>query len=265
MKNFIIKFILITGLCHYAVAAQNTAAMVTGLIGNVSSDGNGITLFSELQANSVINLTAKSKITLVLFATGQEFNIEGPGSAEIKSTTIELNGKPLSGKTLLASTEGLTLAPKNFDQAATIMRGETIDSEHQVKIIYPLGGKIMERQPVFKWVAPHADFEYRLQIFNQQGDSLFVTQTRQTELKLPASVNLPVGQELTWDIEASKGDQTLSNTADFMLASPALQERVNKLAPAKNASASSIALYSRILENLGLRHEAEKYKTLLKK
>lgn len=241
-------------------AAPNAAVMVTGLTGSVTENGKLLQLFRELPSNTELHLAANSKVTLVLFANAKEYSVKGPGAVVIKTDSIALDQQVITGKALLASTEGLNLAPKNFDQAATIMRGETAEASNKITLVYPLGGVLLEPSPSFKWTAPQAGLNYRLQIFNQVGDSLFVTQTQNTEVKLPENLNLPRDAQLSWVLEANSGDQVLSNTADFKLASPALAERITKLLPAQNPSLSQMALYAKILENNGLLHAAENYR-----
>lgn len=260
MFRILMQFTWLLCSSFSVLASQNAAVMVTGLAGSVTENGKVLPLFSELPTNTELKLAPNSKVTLVLFANGQEYSVKGPGTVAIKSDSIALDKQVIAGKALLASTDGLNLAPKNFDQAATIMRGETAAASQKIKLIYPLGGVLLEPAPSFKWTAPKPGLQYRIQIFNQLGDSLFVTQTQQTEVKLPENLKLPRDEQLSWVLEANVGDQVLSNTADFKLASPALTERLGTLLTAKNPSVSQMALYAKILENYGLLHAAENYR-----
>lgn len=263
-KIFLILNLLGLIFGHQPHATETSVGMITALSGNALTFGKSLSLFTELQPNSKFELNEHSKITLVLYQTGKEYVLVGPGQANIDSNTVKLNDKLVSGDSLLVSTDGLNLSSKELEQAAIIMRGGLDDTKQSVKILYPRGSKLLETQPIFKWEAPGHGYQYRIEIYNHQGNSLFVTETNQTRFSLPSQINLPTEELLTWEVEASKGTEILFNSADFIIAGPALAERVIRQRPESNASPSRLALYIKILKNFSFAHEAEKYQSLLK-
>ncbi len=263
-KIMLIINLFLLVISHQSCANEKSVAMITALTGNTFTVGKSLGLFAELQVNANLELTDHSKVTLVLYQNGKEYVLDGPGQAQITADSVNVNGKPLSGNTLLVSTDGLNLSPKDVEQAAIIMRGGLTGTKQTINIIYPRGSKLLETGPIFKWEAPGQGYKYRLEIFNHQSQSIFVTETDQTQFSLPNQIKLPTEQLLTWEVEASKGAEVLFNSADFIVASPELVERIMRQKPDSNASPSRIALYIKILNNFSFKHEAEKYKSLLK-
>ena len=257
------KFWAILGLTLLTLplhAANTSVAMLTGLTGNVSANGKPISLFSELKADTELTLNDKTQATLVLFNKGQEFVLNGPLKAHIKTDAIEVNGQSLPGKTLLPDSSNLKLAVQNFEQAATVMRGDL----ESVELIYPLQGRIFERHPTLQWEAPGPGYHYQIELLTQQGETLFTGKTNKPELKLPDNVNLPINQIIIWEVEATKDTESLSNQASFILASQSLIDQLNQQKPDSKASPSVIALYMKLLEDLKFTQEAKKYRALLK-
>lgn len=121
MCNVILSImILLVSLLHNVYADQNFIAMATELNGNISFNGQRLSLMAELPANSVLELKPNASLTFVLIETGDEYSVIGPATIKIKTTTIEVNGKALSGKMLLSSNQ---LVADDMAQAGLVMRG----------------------------------------------------------------------------------------------------------------------------------------------
>ncbi len=112
--------ILLVSLLHNVYADQNFIAMATELNGNISFNGQRLSLMAELPENSVLELKPNASLTFVLIETGDEYSVIGPATIKIKTTTIEVNGKALSGKMLLSSNQ---LVADDMAQAGLVMRG----------------------------------------------------------------------------------------------------------------------------------------------
>lgn len=245
--------------------AAPPVAMVTDLAGELSLSGQPVVLLEELGPGVELDLAADSRLTLVLYATGQEYRLEGPSKVQLSEQQVLVNGTPSAGAELLLSAEGARLSSANLSQAAILMRA-TAPAERLVDLTYPAWSNILEPRPVFSWRVQgegEKAYSYRLEILSEKGKSLFVGNSDIGRFRLPKAVELPKGERLTWELEAKKGDEMVFASADFRIATDAEVQRVDQLGAQIGEDFGRRVLFARYLEANGFKHDAEHYWQML--
>ncbi len=239
-------------------AAAPPVAMVTDMAGEPTADGKAVQLLAELPEGSVVTLSAGDTLTLVYFSSGEEFSLKGKVKGELKHDAVYVSGKRLSGENVLAASAATNLSTTGLSQAAIIMRAPEAP-DNPLKLVYPTRSMILESQPLFVWSLAESGYQYRLEIISEDGRSLYVNETSDTQIKLPGSIRIPRGELLTWEIEARRGVQTLYASADFSVIAAETAAQVEQQRPKQGAGFSRQLLFARYLESLGLRSEAQQY------
>ncbi len=249
--------LIIQGLLTLNPVWAAAIAMVTDMKNQASVNGQALTLFAELEADSKITLASGSSLTLVYLQSGKEYVINGPAKLVLGQQGPEKNNTILTASNQLNSSASLGQSTTKYSQAAIIMRAGD-KKTNPLRVITPHYTKVLGQQPEFRWQMRGKGYQYRLEIFDAAGHSLYVAETSENHLKLPASVVLPVNQVLNWEIEAIKGMDAYFNSAEFIVADQKTIEQVEKLKPL-SSSFSQLAYYARNLERMGFYDEAQKY------
>jgi len=262
MKALLKQLILSALLILPTLAMAGPVAMVMDLQGTATANSKALELLAELDANTSIDISKQSVLTLVYLKTGEEYVLKGPKKAILKEKNLEVAGKTIAGKTLLASAEGL--AAGNYSQAAIVMRSGK-PKKKKLTIYSPISTGILETNPTLSWQNMGKGFKYHVEVLSENGDSLFETETKKTSVAIPKSVSLPRKELLNWEVEASRGSITYYNMADFFIASMADSKQIAAAKPNKNDKFSRKLLYAWLLENKGITDEAQKYWKMLAK
>lgn len=253
-----IIIMLLLAVMAWPVMGGVPVAMVTDVSGNAKVDGKVVQLLAELPEDSVLELSSGEMLTLIYFSTGEEFSLNGRLKAVVKKDALYVSGKRLQGESVLAATESVNLSPTGLSQAAIVMRAPTAP-DNPLKLRYPFGSKILEQDPTLKWEMKEKGYHYRVEILAEDGRSLYVAETNNTELKLPEKIRLPREELLTWEIEAKRGVQRLFAFADFQVASLDIANRVEQQRASLGEDFSRQLLFAKYLERMGLNHEAYIY------
>lgn len=118
----LIFIIILLSMTVTVYASDEDVAMVMNVSGTVLVDGKPIVKLSKLKSDSTIELMdSQASLTVVLMNTNEEYSIQGSNKITIREdSVIDLNGNPLSGKSLLMANVAST---KNIEQTAVVMRG----------------------------------------------------------------------------------------------------------------------------------------------
>lgn len=262
MKALLKKLILSVLLILPTYILAGPVAMVMDLQGTATANNKALELLAELDANTSIMIGDKSTLTLVYLQTGEEYVLKGPSKAVLKEQNLEVAGKSVQGKTLLASAEGL--ASGNYSQAAIVMRSGK-PKPKKLGIYSPVSTGILDPNPTLSWQNMGKGFEYHVEVLSENGDSLFEIETKKNKVSIPKSVKLPRTELLNWEVEASRGSITYYNMADFFIVSLEDNQQIQAARPAKSDKFSRKLLYAWMLENKGITDEAQKYWKMLAK
>jgi len=261
-KLYLFVLLLLMALTLPAISSAAPVAMVMDIQGTVTANNNPIELLAELEANTTLVVADKASITLVYLKTGEEYVLTGPKKATLKDQNLEIAGKAVAGKTLLASAESLVSG--NFSQAAIVMRSGK-PKQKKLTIYSPTSTRILEANPTLSWQNMGKGFNYHIEVLSENGDSLFETETNNASVKVPKNVTLPRKQLLNWEVEASRGSITYYNMADFIVTGIEEGKQIEAARPAKNDKFARQLLFAWMLENKGITQEAQKYWQMLAK
>lgn len=239
---------------HWSIAAP--VAMVMDLQGKVSVNGGTSELLAEVDAKSRVSVEKGGSITLVYLGSGEEFVLTGPQTAVVGEKDVMSDQKVAKSTTMLASVQGLESS--KFSQAAIVMRSGG-SKEDSLKMISPKSSKILSSNPSLKWQSMGRGYTYRVEVLSEYGDSLFAVETKKTSVDIPANVQLPRGELLSWEIEAVKGAAIHYNIADFFIAEQNEVDLIEKNRPGNQSSFSEMLLFAWNLEKRGLKEEAQSY------
>lgn len=234
-------------------------AMVTDLVGEPKIKGQPLALLAELDEGTAIELAPEARLTLVYYASGEEFKAQGPLKLVLKGAAPEGNGQPLQGQALMAAAESSRLAAANHSQAAIIMRAPA-QATKELVLQYPAWSSILEPQPIFSWKTPGGDdraYSYRLELLNDKGKVLFSGRSDIGRLRLPKNLELPRGERLTWELEAKRGDEMLFGRADFQIADEATVARLDQIGKDLGADFGHRLVFHRYLKANGFKHAAD--------
>jgi len=256
IKKFIQTGFLLLIYSFIAVAMASPVAMVTDKQGKVSTAGNDVALFSELEAGSQLELSSQSKLTLVYLETGKEYSLQGPLSVKLTANA------PAAGKTNIQPSNELystavIASTSDYSQAAIVMRAAN-EAVNVLQIIQPKNTKLFEQTPELSWQSLGKGYNYRIEVLSADGDSLFLTETESDSVQIPKQTKLPKNDLITWEIEATRGTRTHYNSADFIIADDKTVQKIKKAAP-KKSSFSQLAFYAGMLEKNGFNQEARKF------
>lgn len=255
MKKFIFTTVLLLFWANWANA--NSLAMITDMKQGVLLNGQPAELFAEVAASAQLKLDKNASITLVYLDSGKEYMIKGPALIMLGAKGPMQNNRLLVASNQLRQNAKLDDTVSSFSQAAIVMRA-TDNEENPLQILSPISGKLLETHPLFSWNNVGGGYQYRLEIFDADGNSLFVTKTRQTRFRLPKSITLPVGVVLNWELEATKGMDAYFNSGEFSIADSKTIARINLLRP-KSDNFSHLAFFARALDKHGYHQEAQQY------
>jgi hypothetical protein len=259
-RQAISAFVAATAVAAMPALAQRTptVAMVTDLSGAVKLTGAKGNLpagiASELPADARIEVPAGGKLVVLVLATGDEFTLAGPVTAQVKADGI--SGTPTDKLTRRASSVGkVRLKSDGLTQAAVTLRSAR--RPETLPLLALAGTVTLETRPTFRWKAVEGAGPYRFELQDASGTVLHEGRTDGTELKLPESVSLADGKAYTWEVSTRQANGArFSNFGDFTVASAALRAEAARLKPDAGAPISERVGYATWLASQDLNDEA---------
>lgn len=239
-----------------AQARKPAVAMVTDATGEAHLGANpdrvGIT--QEVNPGERLTLKPGTKLALLLYGTGEEVHLSGPG-------TFTIDGKgaiagPAAGvhrakRAALKLKE--PLKPGGLAQASLVMRGPLdIDMES------PSQSVVRTPRPAFKWAPVPGATSYALTLRKVEGSVVFTATTQKTALDLPAGFALQPGVRYHWDLIASiPGPHTLQSSSDLELLDKVKQADLEVLQTRSKEGFTQHLLFASALQVFGLTSEAK--------
>jgi len=235
-----------------------TVAMVTDLAGGVKFVGDRGELPSgiatELSAGTKIEVAAGGKVVVLVLATGDEYTLSGPISAQVRSDGLA--GTPAERLARRASAVGkVRLKGEGLAQAAVTLRSskppETLPLLNLSRTVS------LETRPAFRWSPVDGAGPYRFELQDANGGVLYEARTEATELRLPDSIALVEAKSYTWEVSTRRANgMRFANFGDFTVAPAALRAEATKLKPGSGASVSERVAYATWLSAQELNDEA---------
>jgi len=231
-------------------------AMVTDAQGDVrlGLETNQVAITSEVAASLPVTLKAGAQATLVMYGTGEEVRLSGPG-------TFTFNEKggvsgPASG-IRRSKGPGLTLKeslkPGGLAQASLVMR-----VPFDIELLEPSQPVVRTARPQFRWVPVRGAQAYEFKLRHADGSVLHALTTQATSLSLPPGVELQPGVKYQWVITTDlPGARMLRSEGDLELLDAKRSRAIERLRMAAHKSFSGRLIYASSLQVCGLRAEAK--------
>lgn len=240
-------------------------AMVTDLSGKAAIRGKSATILTEIEADARVQLDAGARLVAIYLKSGDEYSFAGPAQIQFRASEPQIlsGAKPQKRANPLAKGgKDIAFKPVGVTQAGFVMRGGRTNA--RIKLLNLSGTKILDRSPEFRWQDVEPGAQYRFELTDDTGKSLYGATVEGSPLKLPVSLQLREGVNYTWEISARlPGGQRYVNVGDFSIAPAELRASAEALRPEPNAAVSSRVAFAAWLEQMELRDEARKYwKTL---
>jgi hypothetical protein len=264
MKSKILnKILLVIGVSFCANAeADSNIAMIADIEGpgaiTVAGNNQAADILDELAAGSEISLEDGSKLTLFYFASSEEYTYDGPGEILIENQQPKL----VSGKQ--ANTRNLNMA-KLADIAAEDEGGIGLGvlklrnfEKPKLQLLAPVDTKIIAMQPKFSWLPVAGASSYKFILSNELGKNIANISVSDNWVNLPVDTKLMSGEEYTWEIVVQTAEPAGYRAhAYFSIAEDYVIDQVESSRPDTAARFSEKIVYARLLEKLGLKHDAK--------
>ena len=253
-----LAFATVFFLAAAPVVAQNVA-IVTDVSGKVTGPGP-VTILSEIRADARLQLEAGARLVTLYLKSGDEYTFSGPSQVQFRAAEPSaLSGaKPQKRASPIGKGGSVTIKPVGVAQAAFVMRSSRTTA--RIRLLSLSGTRTLESSPEFRWQAIEPGVNYRFELTDDTGRSLYESEVQATSLKLPASVTLKEGASYTWEVSARTPDNRRYVTAgDFTIAPAELRSQAQVLRPPSSAPVSDRVAYAAWLEQSELRDEARKY------
>ena len=247
-------------LGSFPALAQRTppVAMVTDVAGAVKLTAPkgplAAGIATELPADARIEVPAGGRVVILLMATGEEFTLAGPATAQLRASGLE--GAPAGSLARRASSVGkVRLRTDGLAQAAVTLRAAR--RPEVLPLLSASATTILDPRPVFRWKPVNGAGIYRFALQDAAGAVLHEARTEATELRLPEGITLVEGKAYTWEVSTRQANGTLfANFGDFTVAAAGLRAEAMRLRPPAGASVPDRVAYALWLGSQELNDDA---------
>jgi hypothetical protein len=241
---------------------SSAVAMITDLVGEASlvTEKRTASILDEVTADQRIKLDAGARMVLVFLKSGEEFDFRGPSLVHIRAAqAVALSGdQPERRSTRFGGGKAIRISPTNINQGAVLMR--SMQGQAKLRLLTLSDTITLDEWPEFRWKGVQAGTVVRFELFDDKGKRLLEREVGGEAFVLPGNVRLKSGIRYRWLVtgKAANG-QSISNSAQFSLASLELRADAENLRPGVGATLSEQVIYAAWLEQKELRDEARKY------
>ena len=233
-----------------------TVAMVTDTQGEVrrGDDPQPVAITLEVEAGLPLKLKAGARLTLLVYGSGEEVRLSGPGTFTLDAKGIVTG--PAAG-IRRAKGPGLnlkeSLKPGGLAQASLVMRGPL-----DIDVLEPAQPVVRTTPLQFRWAAVTGGSEYTFSLRQAGGAVLHAITTKDTAIHLPAGLQLQPGVKYQWAVSTSlPGVRLLHSEANLELLDPARSLVLDRLRTGASEGFSRRLLYASTLQVYGLLAEAK--------
>lgn len=258
----LIAALVALGAAPLPAASPSAVAVVTDLSGKVESVAGGrapraAAILDELAVGTRLTLAKGSRVVVLWLDSGVEYEVEGPAKGEIQATEIRTeSGAPAKKRPVFtaAGKDDLRIRPQGAVQASVLMRAE----ETEVKLLSPVGTKILDPRPTFEW-KPLPDIQgSRIRITDDSLKTVVEAATTGSSFRLPEEIRLKAGTAYSWEIEARNGGgRRVSGWAEFSVATDDERSRVERVRPKGEARFGERVAFALLLDSLELFGESK--------
>jgi hypothetical protein len=249
---------LTVGLVALPVWSQGIA-LVTDVSGKVTGPVP-ISILSEISADAQIQLEPGARLVALYIKSGDEYTLSGPAQVRFQAAGPHVlsGAKPQKRASPIGKGGNVSINPARVTQAAYVMRSGRATA--RIKLLTLSATKALDTSPEFRWQSAEQGLNYRFELTDDTGRSLYETEVQTTSLKLPGSVALKEGASYTWEVSARTPDnRRYISAGDFTIAPAGLRAQAESLRPAASAPVSDRVAYAAWLEQAELHDEARRY------
>lgn len=256
--NRILFMLLGCIFCSSLPANAKPAAIVTDVEGSATLQRGAqavrVAILTEIGEGEVVELADKARLVIVHFSLGHEYLLRGPARVRVGFGSLEtLAGANPERRDARA---GVWLNPSGLVQAGVQMRGTP---QSRMKLISPLGVRVLDPQPEFVWEAVAGAGEYHFSLSGDNGAAVFETRIAESRVRLPAGVALAAGRSYAWKVIANVAGAERSASGGFATATEDLAEEARRTRPPEGAPISDLVAYALWLRQSRLADEARRY------
>jgi len=240
-------------------AAAQGIAVVTDVSGKVTGTGP-ITILSEIAADARLQLEPGAKLVALYIKSGDEYAFSGPAQVQFQpgGPNVISGAKAQKRASPVGKGGNVTIKPVGVAQAAYVMRSARTTA--RIRLLTLSATRSLEASPEFRWQGIEGGTNYRFELTDDTGRSLYEAEVQATSLKLPGSVTLNEGQSYTWEVSTrTPENRRYESAGDFSIATAAIRAQAQALRPAAAAPVSDRVAYAAWLEQVELRDEARRY------
>ena len=245
------------------VYAADTVALISDVNGKVAITVNSISspaqLLGKIPLGAKIDLPASARLSMIYVATGEEFNLSGPGNYQADATMPQAvsGAAPTKLASIGGALNGKRIRPENVSQANLTLRGGSRKSQISLEPLSPSGSITLADPLQLHWQKPAEGLSYQVQLIDSQNKVLVSKEVSSNSFTLPQDITLAGGGYYLWNITTALPDGVLVNSsAQFKVVSNEVREQSNKLKPGKNGTISERVAYGLWLESENLANEA---------
>jgi len=255
---------ILTLVCATAMRASEPPGLVIDVQGEATLAGKRVAILAGLPPAAEVALAPAARLVVVHTQNGRQFELIGPGTFRWTGGRVEIvrPGELRVRESADAAFGDLRLRTGRIAQASISMRGAPGDSKLQ--LASPVSTWLLEAPRTFRWQPLSGAGSYRFQLTDSNGKTLHEARTSAAAVELPAGVALEAGRTYGWQVQAElPGGRAVDGWTEFGVAGPELRTRVERARPRADASFSDRLLYALLLDELGVREEAERLWTQL--
>ena len=257
LRRFAAGFAL---LCAAAAWASDPPGLVIDVQGNATLAGARVAILTGLPPGAEVTLAPAARVVVVHTQNGRQFELIGPGAFRWAAGKVEVvrPGELRVRESADAAFGDLRLRTGRIAQASISMRGGA-PGESKLALLSPASTWLLEAPRSFRWQPVAGAASYRFQLTDSNGKPLHEARTSAASVELPAGVALEAGRTYGWQVQADlSGGRTVDGWTEFGVAGPDLRARVDRARPRADAGFGDRLLYALLLDELGLREEAER-------
>lgn len=239
-------------------AAAAPVALVTDVVGSSSLRGKPLQLLAEIERDSEIAVAEGARVVVFYIADGTEWTLSGRGRFRLARPAPVAQGnspaaqaKPQPAPVALAAVKVRT---DRAVQGGLQMRG----GGERPALVAPVDDVLLDTNVDFAWDPAGAATVYRFELVDAAGGKVFVTDTKESALRLPADVALEPGRSYLWAVSGRDPDtpQPFFRAAEFRIADASTIARLQAARPPDDAPFADRALYVAMLEYIGAKGAA---------
>ncbi len=251
-------------------------AVVTNLSGPAqlrrAAGQRPLAVLDVLQTGDQLQLKAATSLELAFTAgTGCVLQLTGPGRFSVRGGDVLTRdpGARVERRDLAAAWRGVRIRPGLVGRASIALRGLAANA---VTLRTPLGGEDAAALQRLEWDQPYGHpagpWGYTVRVIDDQGTLLFLAQSQERSVLVPATLEFERGRDYLWTVEAHAQDHASAyGAAEFHRVAADAEDGMQALwqsviasrrNPAQPEPVAEEVLLALALEQSGLQNAAQR-------